>query len=260
MKDAPIIIAGPCVIENRDNLFTVAKFIKKISEETKINIFFKASFDKANRTAIDSFRGLGLGKGLNLLLEIKREFQLRLLTDVHETSQIEKVASVADIIQIPAFLSRQTDLIISAAKSGKMVNIKKGQFMSPKEALLAYEKAKRFAKNCVFITERGTTFGYSDLIVDFRTADFLMSRGVDMIMDITHACQRPALNDKSSGGDKRYASTYAKIAGALGFIGLYSEVHPKPENALSDSATQLNFDEFKMALDLYLKYYSFLKR
>ncbi len=251
----PLIIAGPCVIEKRDTFRTIASFIKKLSKKLKIDIFFKASFDKANRTSIDSYRGPGIDLGTTLLSEIKKEFGLKILTDVHETAQVEKVSLIADIIQIPAFLSRQTDLIIEAAKTGKMVNIKKGQFMSPKEAILAYEKAKKYTKNKVFITERGTTFGYSDLIVDFRTADILMSNGIDVIMDITHSCQKPASQDNSSGGDKRFAFTFARIAGAMHFSGIFAEVHPRPKTALSDSSTQLTFDEYKKALNLYLKYY-----
>ncbi|MGC8928723.1 MAG: 3-deoxy-8-phosphooctulonate synthase [Myxococcota bacterium] len=256
MREEPIIIAGPCVIEGIDTLKKTASFLKMLSKTYKIEIFFKASFDKANRTSINSYRGPGLIKGISILEDIKKIFKLRLLIDVHETSQIERVAEIADIIQIPAFLSRQTDLIVESAKTNKMINIKKGQFMSPREALLAYEKAKRYSKNRVFITERGTSFGYSDLIVDFRTADLLISKGVEMIMDITHSCQRPALNPQSSGGDKRFALTFAKIASITGFSGLFAEVHPDPENALSDSATQLNFREYRKALNLFLKYHN----
>lgn len=255
MKNEPIIIAGPCVIEGIDTLNKTASFLKQLAKKYKTEIFFKASFDKANRTSINSYRGPGLKRGISILEQIKERFDLKLLIDVHETSQIESVASVADIIQIPAFLSRQTDLIVESAKTGKMINIKKGQFMSPREALLAYEKAKKYTSNRVFITERGTTFGYSDLIVDFRTADLLISQGIEMIMDITHSCQKPALNIQSSGGEKRYALTFAKIAGVIGFVGLFAEVHPNPAKALSDSTTQLNFKEYIEALKTFLKLY-----
>ncbi|MCX7945323.1 MAG: 3-deoxy-8-phosphooctulonate synthase [Deltaproteobacteria bacterium] len=255
MRKDPILIAGPCVIENRKMLYKIAGFINTMKKSIRYPLFFKASFDKANRSSIDSFRGVGLKRGLKLLKEIKNEFGLKILTDIHETYQVEKVSEIVDVIQIPAFLSRQTDLIIEAAKSGKMVNIKKGQFMSPKEALLAFEKAIKHTNNRVFITERGTTFGYSDLVVDFRTADFLLSHGVEVIMDITHSCQKPANSNNSSGGDKRYAFAFSKIAGAMGFSGLYAEVHPSPTNALSDSSIQLSPDEYEMALKLYLKFY-----
>ncbi|MCX7958712.1 MAG: 3-deoxy-8-phosphooctulonate synthase, partial [Deltaproteobacteria bacterium] len=253
-KSKPVLIAGPCVIENRKILFSTATFIKKLSQETGSVIFFKAVFDKANRSSSESYRGVGLEKGIRLLSEIKSEFGLGILTDVHETGQIERIAEVADIIQIPAFLSRQTDLITEAARSGKMVNIKKGQFMSPKEALLAYEKARKHTKKRLFITERGTTFGYSDLVVDFRTADSLLPAGIDVIMDLTPSCQKPAIGHNSSGGDKKYATAFSKIAGALGFSGLFAEVHPNPDKALSDSSTQLSFEEYKKALKLYLKF------
>lgn len=254
MKGLPVIIAGPCVIEDEERLHLTARFIKNLSKGIKADFYFKASFDKANRSSINSYRGTGLEKGLELLSKIKKEYRLKITTDVHETWQVERVSEVVDMIQIPAFLSRQTDLIVTAARSGKIVNIKKGQFMSPKEAQLAYEKAKRYTRQKIFITERGTTFGYSDLVVDFRAAEFLLSRGIGVIMDITHSCQRPAQKDESSGGDKRYAFTFARIAGAMGFDGLFAEIHPEPASALSDSATQLSFEEYKKALYLYLKY------
>lgn len=256
MKRRPIIIAGPCVIEGERPLLETAGFVSKFIPRKDIELFFKASFDKANRSSINSYRGVGLDNGIALLKSIKDRFGLRILTDIHERYQIEKIAEIADIIQIPAFLSRQTDLIVESAKTGKMVNIKKGQFMSPREALLAYEKARRFTENRIFITERGSTFGYSDLVVDFRTAEFLMEEGVEVIMDITHSCQRPAGKAGSSGGDKRYSFTFAKIAGAMGLSGMFAEIHPLPEKALSDSSTQLDFTEYKRALKLFLKHYS----
>lgn len=256
MKRRPVIIAGPCVIEGEMPLLETAKFVSKFASRKDIELFFKASFDKANRSSIDSYRGVGLENGIALLKEIKDRFGLCILTDVHERYQIEKVSEIADIIQIPAFLSRQTDLIVESAKTGKMVNIKKGQFMSPREALLAYEKARRFTENRIFITERGSTFGYSDLVVDFRTAEFLMGEGVEVIMDITHSCQRPGGKTRGSGGDKRYSFTFAKIAGAMGLSGMFAEIHPLPEKALSDSSTQLDFTEYKRALRLFLKHYS----
>ncbi len=255
MERRPLLIAGPCVIENRKTLFKTAEFLKGLSDRMKREVFFKASFDKANRTSLYSHRGVGIKSGIELLSEVRKKVGLNIVTDVHETTQVEQVSEVADIIQIPAFLSRQTDLIVEAARSGRMINIKKGQFMSPKEALLAYEKARKYTKNRVFITERGTTFGYSDLVVDFRTAEFLMSQGIEVIMDITHSCQRPAQQENSSGGEKRYAFTFAKIAGALGFSGLFAEVHPSPYKALSDSATQLSFNEYQTALNAYLKFF-----
>lgn len=255
MKQSPILIAGPCVIENRGLVIKTAGFIKNLSQKSGIDIFFKSSFDKANRTSIDSFRGVGIKSGLMILKSIKKDLGLKILCDVHDTHQIESVAEVADIIQIPAFLSRQTDLIVESAKTGKMINIKKGQFMSPKEAILAYEKARKYTKNRVFITERGTSFGYSDLVVDFRTADLLLSQDVEVIMDITHSCQKPAGAGNQSGGDKRFAFLYSKIAGAIGFSGLFAEVHPRPHLALSDSSTQLNFEEYKKALSIFLKFY-----
>ena len=247
----PFFIAGPCVIESEKIVFETAEKLKEISEDLKIELYFKSSYDKANRTSISGFRGPGLERGLEILAKVKEKFKLGILTDVHDLHDIPKVAEVVDIIQIPAFLSRQTDMLIEAAKTGKIVNVKKGQFMSPNEAIRAVEKVIKVGGKA-WITERGTTFGYNDLVVDFRNAVWLRDSGARLVYDATHSLQRPGISE-SSGGYRRLITHLARGAIAVGFDGIFSEVHPNPENALSDANTQIPLKFYKNFVEMILE-------
>jgi 2-dehydro-3-deoxyphosphooctonate aldolase (KDO 8-P synthase) len=245
----PILIAGPCVIESKEHCLKMAIQIQKISEDLKMEIIFKSSFDKANRTSLDSYRGPGLKKGLEILSFIKKETGLKVLTDVHETYQVEKVAEVVDIIQIPAFLCRQTDLLVASAKSGKIVNVKKGQFLAPEDMKFAVEKLSRSGAKEVFLTERGTFFGYHNLVVDFRSIPIMKEFGVKVIFDATHSVQRPSASFGKSGGDSQFIPVLAKAAAAAGADGFFFEVHDNPQKALSDGANSLKLGYFKKLLE-----------
>lgn len=239
------IIAGPCAIETAETCLEVAEKCKLICERENFNYVFKSSYKKANRTSGNSFRGVGLEKGLKILNEVKQEFALPILTDVHDVSEIEPVARVADILQIPAFLSRQTELIETAAQTGKWVNIKKGQFMSPNEIKLAYQKAKIVGSDKVFVTERGSSFGYNNLVVDFRNFQIIDEWNIPVVYDVTHSLQRPSIG-KVSGGNPKFALSMAKAATATEHLsGLFIETHPHPSQAKSDSKSMLNFDQFE---------------
>lgn len=255
-----IIIAGPCVIEDRDTLFEVAKKVKELKERYPEHTFiFKASFDKANRSSIDSYRGPGLEKGLSLLSEIKEKFNLLITTDIHESWQAKPVGEVVDVIQIPAFLCRQTDLLIAAAKTGKPVNVKKGQFMAPWDMGNVVEKLAKSDAKEIFLTERGSTFGYNNLVVDFRSIPIMKKFGVKVIFDATHSVQRPGGLGKASGGDREFAPYLAKAAVAVGVDGLFFEVHPEPKKALSDGPNMLDLSDFEKLLRKLLKLHSFIK-
>lgn len=239
------IIAGPCAIENKTICFKTAKRCKEICHSANFNYIFKASYKKANRTSGKSFRGVGLKKGLQILNEIKKELNLFVLTDVHETIEVDPVSKVADVLQIPAFLSRQTELIEKAAKTGNWLNIKKGQFMSPQEIKLAYEKARNVGSHKVFVTERGSTYGYNNLVVDFRNFQIIDEWDIPVIYDVTHSLQRPSIG-KESGGNPKFAPGMAKAAVATGYIsGLFIETHPKPDLAKSDSNSMITLAEFE---------------
>ncbi len=246
-KTCFFLIAGPCVIEEKWNKndskhpLNIANFIRNITDELNIKFIFKASFDKANRTRLDSYRGPGLEKGLKFLSEIKSSLKIPVLTDVHETNQIEKVARVVDVIQIPAFLCRQTDLLIEAGKTGLPVNIKKGQFMSAQNMFYAIEKIQSTGNNKIMITERGTFFGYSDLVVDFRNFQILSKDlGSIVVFDCTHSVQKPGASSGSSGGSPEFIEMLAKSAIASNFVsGLFMETHPDPSLALSDGLNML---------------------
>ncbi|MCD6452330.1 MAG: 3-deoxy-8-phosphooctulonate synthase [Acidobacteria bacterium] len=232
--DPLLLIAGPCVIESEEHSFSLGARLKRITEEKEIPFIFKASFDKANRTSITSFRGPGLKEGLRILRRIKEELALPITTDIHEPHQAEKVAEVADLIQIPAFLSRQTDLIVAAARTGKAINVKKGQFLAPWDVVHIVEKALSVGNERVMITERGTVFGYNNLVVDMRSFPLIRREGIPVVFDITHSLQLPGGKGRSSGGQRELISYLARAGVAAGVDGIFLEVHDNPEQALSD--------------------------
>ena len=241
----PIFIAGPCVIESQELLNTVAEELVRLNNVFGIDIIFKASFDKANRTAAASFRGPGLEKGLQMLQEVKEKYGLRLLTDIHESHQAAPVGEVVDVIQIPAFLCRQTDLLVAAARTGKTVNIKKAQFLSGKDMFYAVEKAKEAGAQDVWLTERGNSFGYNNLVVDFRNIDDMLQLVPTVIMDCTHSVQRPGGSNGKTGGDRKFVPAMALAAKAFGATGWFFEVHPHPDKGLSDAANMLELSRLE---------------
>ena len=239
----PIIIAGPCVIESEYLLNTVAEEIININARYGVDIIFKSSFDKANRTSVNSFRGPGLDKGLRMLSDVKSKYGLRILTDIHESWQAEAVGQVADVIQVPAFLCRQTDLLAAAAHTGCTINIKKGQFLSGKDMRYPVEKALDAGAKEVWLTERGNMFGYNNLVVDFRNITDMLGIVPTVIMDCTHSVQRPGSDGGKTGGDRRFVPMMALAAKAFGATGYFFEVHPNPEKALSDGPNMLFLDQ-----------------
>lgn len=245
MTMKPIIIAGPCVIESEELLDCVAQELVRINRELGTNIIFKASFDKANRTSISSFRGPGMEKGLQMLADIKSRYGLRLLADIHESYQASPVGEVVDVIQIPAFLCRQTDLLVAAAKTGKTVNIKKAQFLSGKDMRYPVEKAKDSGAKEVWLTERGNCLGYNNLVVDFRNIPDMLEIVPRVIMDCTHSVQRPGGSDGKTGGDRRFVPSMALAAKAFGATGYFFEVHPDPDRGLSDAANMLELSKLE---------------
>ena len=232
-------IAGPCVIESEELLDTVAQELVRINDKLGTDIIFKASFDKANRTSIHSFRGPGMDKGLQMLADIKSKYGLRLLTDIHESYQAAPVGEVVDVIQIPAFLCRQTDLLVAAAKTGKTVNIKKAQFLSGNDMRYPVEKAREAGAKDVWLTERGNMFGYNNLIVDFRNIPDMLQIVPTVVMDCTHSVQRPGGAGGKTGGDRQFVPAMALAAKAFGANGWFFEVHPDPDKGLSDAANML---------------------
>ena len=245
-----IIIAGPCVIENYDMLMKSAEYLKKLCQDFDFDFIFKASFDKANRTSIKSFRGPGLDEGLKLLAQVKQQLNVKICTDIHENSQANPTSEVADILQIPAFLCRQTDLLLAAASTGKIVNVKKGQFLSANELqnVIAKLKSKDLEQNKIMLTERGNSFGYQNLVVDFRNILIMKSFGVKVLFDATHAVQRPAAMGDKSGGDSQFVPYLAKCGIVCGADGLFLETHQNPSEALSDGANMLDFDQIQVLL------------
>jgi 2-dehydro-3-deoxyphosphooctonate aldolase (KDO 8-P synthase) len=239
------LIAGPCVIENERHTLMMAECLAAITHALRIPYIFKASFDKANRTSLDSYRGPGLEKGLRILARVKREFGVAVLTDVHERAQVGPVAEVCDVIQIPAFLCRQTDLLLEAGRSGAVVNIKKGQFLSPWEIRHVLNKVKSQGNQRILVTERGSSFGYNNLVVDIRGLAVLKGFGFPVILDVTHALQLPGGEGHQSGGQPQFISTLARAGVAAGVDGLFMEVHNRPEQALSDGANALPLRQFK---------------
>ena len=239
MNNKNIYIAGPCVIESQELLNTVAAELVRLNKKYGIDIIFKASFDKANRTSLNSFRGPGMAKGLEMLQEIKDKYGLRLLTDIHESYQAEEVGKVVDVIQIPAFLCRQTDLLVAAAKTGKIVNIKKAQFLSGKDMKYPVEKCKESGAKEVWLTERGNSFGYNNLVVDFKNIPDMQEFSETVIMDCTHSVQRPSAGNGKTVGDRKFVPSMALAAKAFGANGYFFEVHPDPDEGLSDAANML---------------------
>ena len=239
------IIAGPCVIESAELLDTVAQELVRINGALGIDIIFKASFDKANRTSIHSFRGPGLERGLQMLADVKSKHGLRLLTDIHESWQAEPVGQVCDVIQIPAFLCRQTDLLVAAAKTGRTVNVKKAQFLSGTDMKYPVEKAREAGAADVWLTERGNMMGYNNLVVDFRNIPDMLQFVPTVIMDCTHSVQRPGGSDGKTGGDRRFVPQMAMAAKAFGATGWFFEVHPDPDNGKSDAANMLELGKLE---------------
>ena len=242
MMNKPTFIAGPCVIESQELLNTVAEELVRLNKKYDIDIIFKASFDKANRTSIHSFRGPGLDKGLMMLQTIKEKYGLRLLTDIHESYQAEAVGEVIDVIQIPAFLCRQTDLLVAAAKTGKIVNIKKAQFLSGRDMRYPVQKCQESGAKDVWLTERGNSFGYNNLVVDFRNIPDMKEIVSNVIMDCTHSVQRPSAGDGKTVGDRKFVPSMALAAKAFGATGYFFEVHPTPDAGLSDAANMLELE------------------
>lgn len=237
--DKLTILAGPCAIESQEILNQTAEKLKEITEKLDINFVFKSSFDKANRSSITSFRGPGLEKGLEMLSLVKKEFDLPIVTDIHTPDQAEPVAEVADILQIPAFLCRQTDLLVAAAKTGKIVNIKKGQFLAPEQMNPLIKKVEDSGNQNILLTDRGTSFGYNNLVVDFRGIPIMQTFGYPVVFDATHSVQLPGANGVCSGGDRRFVPSLANAAMAVGANALFFEVHPEPDKALCDGANMI---------------------
>ena len=242
-------IAGPCVIESAELLDTVAAKLVEINKTLGTDIIFKASFDKANRTSIRSFRGPGLDKGLQMLADVKTKYGLRLLTDIHESWQAKPAGEVVDVLQIPAFLCRQTDLLVAAAKTGAVVNIKKAQFLSGTDMRYPVEKARDAGAREVWLTERGNMFGYNNLVVDFRNIPDMLQITDTVIMDCTHSVQRPGGADGKTGGDRRFVPSMALAAKAFGANGWFFEVHPEPDKGLSDAANMLELDKLEALVE-----------
>ena len=240
-----IFIAGPCVIESAELLDTVAARLVDINRRLGTDIIFKASFDKANRTSIASFRGPGIDRGLQMLSDVKEKYGLRLLTDIHEAWQAAPVGEVVDVIQIPAFLCRQTDLLIAAARTGRTINIKKAQFLSGRDMKYPVEKVRDSGATDVWLTERGNMMGYNNLVVDFRNIPDMLEICPTVIMDCTHSVQRPGGADGKTGGDRRFVSQMALAAKAFGATGWFFEVHPDPDQGLSDAANMLELDKLE---------------
>jgi 2-dehydro-3-deoxyphosphooctonate aldolase (KDO 8-P synthase) len=247
------IIAGPCVIESNELLDTVARKLVEINNKLNVDIIFKASFDKANRTSIHSFRGPGLERGLQMLADVKANYGLRILTDIHESYQAKPVGEVCDVIQIPAFLCRQTDLLIAAAKTGRTVNIKKAQFLSGSDMRYPVEKARDAGAKDVWLTERGNMMGYNNLVVDFRNIPDMLEIVPTVIMDCTHSVQRPGSADGTTGGDRKFVPKMALAAKAFGATGYFFEVHPTPDEGLSDAANMLELDKLEALVEKLTK-------
>lgn len=241
----PVFISGPCVIESQELLDNVAGYISALNKAFGIDIIFKASFDKANRTSIHSYRGPGIDRGLQMLADVKLKYGLRVLTDIHESWQAEPVGEVVDVIQIPAFLCRQTDLLVSAARTGRIVNIKKAQFLSGRDMVYPVEKARDAGATEIWLTERGNMYGYNNLIVDFRNIADMQEIVPTVIMDCTHSVQRPGAGGGKTSGDRRFVPAMALAAKAFGASGYFFEVHPDPDNALSDGPNMLRLDDLE---------------
>jgi len=247
-RDSLVLIAGPCVIESESSSLETAKVIRGVAQKLEIPYIFKSSFDKANRLSIDSFRGPGLKKGLGILSKVKQKIKVPILTDIHCQKDIAEVAKVADIIQIPAFLSRQTDIVVAAAKTGKIINIKKGQFLAPWDVLPIIKKVESTGNRSILITERGTSFGYNNLVSDLRSLKIMRDFGYPVIYDATHSVQLPGGKGAVSGGQREFVAGLCRAAVAFGCDGLFLEVHPQPEAALCDGPNMINIKELERLL------------
>ena len=251
--DGPVaVIAGPCAIESEALCLSVAEHLARLCGELQLPYIFKASFDKANRTSLKSFRGHGLERGLSILAKVKEQVGVPVLTDVHETEQVQEVAEVVDVLQIPAFLSRQTDLLAECGKWGRAVNIKKGQFLPPEDMGYAVEKVTASGTKNVLVTERGALFGYRDLVVDMRSLVIMRSLGYPVVFDATHSVQQMGGRGGSSGGRPQFIPAQVRGAVAVGIDGLFIETHPEPEKALSDGATMVPLDKMRALLEMVL--------
>jgi len=243
-----LIIAGPCVLEGYEHSLAIGKKAKEICSKLGLPYVFKASFDKANRSSVHSFRGPGLEEGLKILAQIKKDLQVPVISDVHETIQVEKAAEVLDILQIPAFLCRQTDLVYQAAKTGKVVNVKKGQFLAPWDMKNVITKVEEAGSNKLLLTERGASFGYNALVTDMRSLPIMRALGYPVVMDATHSVQIPGGKGTSSGGQSQYVPHMARAAAAVGVDALFLEVHDNPAEALSDGPNMLRLDQLEQVL------------
>lgn len=248
-----LVIAGPCVIESEENVMLIAETIKAIAGRLNFDYYFKASFDKANRTSINSYRGPGVDEGLRILKKVKERYDLKICTDIHEPWQAEKVAAVADIIQIPAFLCRQTDLLVAAAKTGKIINVKKAQFLAPWDMKNVVKKLEESGNHNIMLCERGSSFGYNTLVVDMTSIPEMKKFGYPVIFDATHSVQKPGGQGDATGGNREYVEPLAKAAIAAGADGLFFEVHPNPDHALSDGPNMVKLDEFEGLLTHIIK-------
>ena len=248
----PLFISGPCVIESAEVLDVVASELVRLERKYDIDVYFKASFDKANRTSLSSFRGPGMERGLQMLADVRSKHGLRLLTDIHESYQAEPVAEVVDVLQIPAFLCRQTDLLVAAARTGRVVNVKKAQFLSGADMQYPVEKARQSGAVDVWLTERGNAFGYNNLVVDFRNIPDMLRWTPRVIMDCTHSVQRPGAAGGRTGGNREFVPAMALAAKAFGATGYFFETHPDPESALSDGPNMLRLDDLEQVINTLL--------
>ena len=250
-----LLIAGPCVIESEDNVMLIAEKIKEIAERKDLDYYFKASFDKANRTSISSYRGPGIEEGLKILAKVKAKYGLKICTDIHEPWQAEKAAEIADILQIPAFLCRQTDLLVAAAKTGKLINVKKAQFLAPWDMRNVVRKLEESGNKNIMLCERGSTFGYNTLVVDMTGIIEMKKFGYPVVFDATHSVQKPGGKGTATGGNRDYVEPLAKAAIAAGADALFFEVHPDPDNALSDGPNMVKLNDFEGLLERVIKVY-----
>jgi len=242
-------MAGPCVIESRDGCRLIAERLKGMADERSLPLIFKSSYDKANRSSVESFRGLGLDEGLGVLGEIRDDFGLPVITDVHTPEEAEAAGEVVDVVQVPAFLCRQTDLLLAVGRTGKPVNIKKGQFLAPTEMIRGVEKVRSTGNEQVLLTERGTTFGYGNLVVDMRSLKIMADAGCPVVFDATHSVQLPGMAGDSAGGQPQFVPPLARAAVAFGVNGLFLEVHSDPPSALCDATNMLPLEELPKLID-----------
>lgn len=250
-----ILIAGPCVIETEENVMLIADSVRKMAEKLGVDYYFKASFDKANRTSIESYRGPGIEGGLKILRKVKEKYNLKIATDIHEPWQADEAAKVCDIIQIPAFLCRQTDLLVAAAKTGKLINVKKAQFLAPWDMKNVVKKLEESGNNRIMLCERGTTFGYNTLVVDMTGIVEMKKFGYPVVFDATHSVQKPGGKGNSTGGNREYVEYLAKAAISCGADALFMEVHPEPDQALSDGANMVRLDALEGMLQRIIRVY-----